>query len=421
MAGTQSLAAFSYEWVGGDIRGLQALDKQCGQVASRIADADHALSHQVTSIVSGGNWAGQAADSFADAWGRDSRAGAQLADAWEKAGQIAASLAGDLAALESALEGAAYRLEKQGIPVNTATGLPEPDTTMSGNASPNPQALAARNKLAGQYTEYRAGILRQATEARQRAAYEFYRVTSGILPNGTDWGQLTNNLDGLRQLWATPTEYRQKLEERAEDANDLKADVTDKQWKATIDGRKVSGDGYRMDHDLIEKGVKARQDAARLEGKLESAPPESKISMAANGDADGLGLIGVAGRAVRVVPIVGTVVGGAIQYQQDRDAHESWEHSAVDGVVSNGAAYGAGALAVGVIGTGSVLAVGAGAVVGTAAAVGVGDFVHHAIQENWAADIHQHGVLGGVGHGVADSFDQTRHDVAHWFDDLNPF
>jgi hypothetical protein len=73
------------------------------------------------------------------------------------------------------------------------------------------------------------------------------------------------------------------------------------------------------------------------------------------------------------------------------------------------------------IGTGSAVAVGAGVVASTAAAVGVGDFVHHLIQENWAVDWHQHGLLDGTVHGVADSFDQTRHDVAHWLDDLNPF
>lgn len=421
MTGAKSLSAFSHDWVGGDIRGLQSLDEQCRQVASRINDADQALAHQVSSVVGGGGWTGKAADAFTSAWDKDSKAGAQLADAWVKIGEIAINLAGSLAALESALEETASQLEKQGIPVDPATGLPRPDTTMSGNASPSPQTLGARNKLASEYTDYRAEILKQANAARAHATYELYTVTSNVLPPGTDWGQLTNNLDGLRQLWATPTQYRAKLEDRAGKANDLKADVTDEQWRTTIAGRRAAGNNFRMDHDLIEKGIKVRQDAARLEGKLANSPPESKLSMAANGDADGLGLIGAGAKAVRMVPIVGTVVGGVIQYSQDRAAHESQAHSIIDGVASNGAAYGAAALAAGAIGTGSVVAVGAGAIVGTAAAVGVGDFVHHAIQENWSADIQKHGVLGGVGHGIADSFDQTRHDVAHWFDDLNPF
>jgi hypothetical protein len=55
------------------------------------------------------------------------------------------------------------------------------------------------------------------------------------------------------------------------------------------------------------------------------------------------------------------------------------------------------------------------------AAVGVGDLVHNMIQENWAADWHRHGVLDGTVHGAADSFDKTRHDMAHYLNDLNPF
>lgn len=118
-------------------------------------------------------------------------------------------------------------------------------------------------------------------------------------------------------------------------------------------------------------------------------------------------------------------VGAVIQIYQDREAHEPWRHAIVDGAVSDGADLGAG-LAVtagvaGVIGSGLVVAVGAGVVLGGAAAVGVGDFMHNMVQENWSADWHQHGVLGGTVHGVADSFDKTRHDTAHYGDDILNF
>lgn len=417
----KSLSAFSYHWIGGDIQGLQMLDDQCGQVASRITDADQALRHQVSSVAGGGGWTGKAADSFTRAWDKDSRAGARLADAWKTLGEITGTLAADLAALESALEAAADRLEKQGIPVDPATGLPQPDTTMSGNASPSPHALAARTRLASEYMTRRAGILKEAAAARTHAMYALYSVTAEVLPAGPDLGLLTNNLDGLRGLWAVPTTYRRALEKDFTKAEVEKADVIDRQWRAAIDGRKAAGNNFRMDRDLVEKGVSARQASAKLEGKLASSPPESPVSMAADGDGAGLGLAGLAGGALRAVPVVGTVVGAGLQYDQDIQNHESWEHAAVDGVVSNGAAFGAGALVAGAIGGGSVVAVGAGVVFGTAAAVGIGDGVHHLIQENWAADWHQHGVLGGTTHGIADSYDKTRHDIAHWFDDLNPF
>lgn len=101
----------------------------------------------------------------------------------------------------------------------------------------------------------------------------------------------------------------------------------------------------------------------------------------------------------------------------------------MDGVASNGASLLAGAAvtagvtagAAAVVGGGEVVAVGAGVVVGAVAAVGVGDGVHNLIQENWVQDWHHQGVLQGTAHGIADSWDKTRHDMAHYGDDIKDF
>lgn len=42
----------------------------------------------------------------------------------------------------------------------------------------------------------------------------------------------------------------------------------------------------------------------------------------------------------------------------------------------------------------------------------------NAFQEHWGTDISQHGVLGGIGHGTADTFDNTRHSLAHMGDGI---
>jgi hypothetical protein len=350
--------------------------------------------------------------------GQGLEGGAQLAGSWQKIGEIAATLAADLAGLENALEGAAYQLEKQDIVVDTATGTPVLDVTAGGNACPDPQTVAARGKLASDYMAYRAEILNKATQARTHAAYVLYTVTAEILPPATDWGQVVNDLDGVRGLWATPTTYRRELMKDFSKASIKQADIIDEQWRATIAGRKVSGDNFRMQKELVNRANEARGEVAGLEGKLADSPPEGKLSQLAAGDADGLGLAGLAGTAIRVIPVVGATVGAGIQIYQDRENHESWQHAIVDGVVSNGVALGAGIVVAGFIGTGSIAAVGTGVVVGGAFAVGVGDFTHNMIQENWAADWHQHGVLDGTAHGVADSFDKTRHDMAHYGDDI---
>ena len=106
---------------------------------------------------------------------------------------------------------------------------------------------------------------------------------------------------------------------------------------------------------------------------------------------------------------------------QDHHQGESWDRSVADGVVSSGAALGTGIAVAAAIGGGSLLAVGGGVVLGGVFAVGVGDFVHNMFQENWQGDWHKDGVLDGTVHGVADSYDKTRHDLAHMWNDINPF
>lgn len=415
-----SLTPFSHDWIGGDFWGLEALVDQCDRVASQLTDVSQALSHQVSSIAGNGGWTGQAANAFTDAWDKDSKAGRQLADVWTKIGSIARRLAEDLSALESSLERAADQLEKQGIPVDPATGIPRPDTTLSGNASPSPQTLAARAKLASEYMTDRARILNQAEQARTHATYALYTVTEELLPQ-FDWGQLTNDLDGIRGLWALPTQVRMDFDK----ALDSKGKMDAEAWSELLAKHKVSGYNARLEKSTIEDLAKTRAELAEAEAHLADAPPESTISMTAAGDADGLGALA----ALKFIPLVGASAGAVIQVVQDRENHESWTHSIVDGVVSNGAALGAGVLAGAVvtgvvgaaIGGSGFVAVGAGAAAATFAAVGIGDGVHNLIQENWVQDWHQHGVLDGTGHGIADSFDKTRHDLAHYGDDIINF
>jgi uncharacterized protein YukE len=143
--GTGPLPAFSYHWVGGDIAGLEALNSQCRKVAATINGADRALTQEVSSVVGDAGWKGAAASTFSGAWDRDATAGGQLAQAWEEIGQIAATLAYNLAALESALEEAAIQVEQQGLPVDTRTGLPMPGTIAGGGACPAPRRPRPRN------------------------------------------------------------------------------------------------------------------------------------------------------------------------------------------------------------------------------------------------------------------------------------
>jgi hypothetical protein len=146
------------------------------------------------------------------------------------------------------------------------------------------------------------------------------------------------------------------------------------------------------------------------------------LSKLFSGDAEGLGAFGATAGLIKAVPFIGATAGGVLQVVQDRQGHESWRHSLVDGAASNlasvGAAYGTGAAGAAILGTGSVVAVGATAVAAGVVAVGVGDLAHNVIQENWGSDWDKYGFLDGTGHGVVDSLDKTRHDLAHYGDDI---
>ena len=418
--GTSPLPAFSYQWVGGDIAGLEALNSQCRSVASTINGADRALTQEVSSVVGDAGWTGAAASAFSSAWDRDATAGGQLAQAWEEIGQIAATLAYNLAALESALEEAAIQVEQQGLPVDTSTGLPMPGTIAGGAACPSPQVAAAQEQLAGQYMAYRAGILQEAAGARNQALSSLYAVTTQLLPNPFDYGQLTNDLDGIRSLWAIPTTYRMEVEGQLQESGE----AVDDMWQALIAGRRVSGNNFRLPKDLVEKGAKARAVLPGLESQARDAPPESLLNRLAGGDTDALGGLGVAAGAVRAVPYIGATVGGVLQVIQDRENHEPWKQSLADGAISNlasvGSATAATDLGAMLFGTGSVAVVGGTALAAGVIAVGVGDVVHNFIQDA-PADWNKYGFLDGSGHAVVSSLGQTRHDIAHYADDILHF
>lgn len=415
-----ALAPFSYDWIGGDFWSLEALVGQCDRVAAQLTDVSRALSHRVASLAGDGGWTGQASDAFTSAWDTDSKSGVQLADAWKQIGSIGGRLAEELAALESALEREADQLEKQGIPVDSATGIPRPDTTMSGNASPNPATLAARTKVAAEYLAYRTHILAQAEQARTRAADALCSVTEALLPQ-FDYGQLTNDLDGIRSLWALPTTVRMDFEK----AFGERSRITSKAFLEMIEKKKISGANARLSKSTIEDLDDTRAELAEAEKILKGAPPESALTQAAAGDADGLGAIA----GLKAIPLLGAAAGTVIQIVQDREDHESWAHSIADGVGSNAASLAAGAGAAivltelsGLVIEGGSYVAAAGVAVGSAfVAVGIGDWVHQGIQEDWGQDWQQRGVLHGTWHGVADSFDKARHDMAHYGDDIKNF
>jgi uncharacterized protein YukE len=425
------LPGFSYDWVGGDIPGLSVLAGQCYQIVPQVTDVDTALSRQVSQLTSDGDWKGAAASAFSSAWDEDSLAGRQLAGAWEDIGAVVDDLAVELAALESALEEAAREVEAQGVGIDPAGQVaPMISGPMTGAAA---QAAANRWKLAGEYDDFRQATLDRATAARAAAASKLQSIAAAMLPprKGRDWGQAVDVADGLRGLWAIPTLYRQGLEEELPELEQNVVQAGRSAMLELIQTRKLLGNAARLSDEAKANLKVAFEEEDAVETRLASIENlETTSSKLAAGDADGIaglgdsadGLAALGQGLVRAVPFAGTAVAAGLTIYQDREEGEGWDRSIADGVVSSAAALGAAAVAAALVaalaGTSEVWAIGAGVVASSVAAVGVGYFVHNLFQENWAADVHKYGVLDGTTHGVADSFDKTRHDMAHLLDDL---
>lgn len=401
-----SLPAFAYHWVGGDISGLESFRSTCTSTASQIDDVDQALTSQVDRVVGDAGWSGSASSSFSTAWGKDSKAGSQVADVWRKIGSIVDDLAQRLASLENQLEQAAYQIEKQGIKINPADG-----TIMPAEACLTPQATAKDAQLATAYNTVRGEILSQAETARASAASELSELTLSMLPGGTDWGLAAAGLDSARGLWAAPTTYNRELSKTLTEAKANAATTRSAAFKEMIEAKKSYGNAAKLSPETRGNLAETAKELRTTESKLADAPGESALTKLADGDAAGLGAAGLASGAIRGIPYAGALAGGVITTMGDRSEGESWGQSLSDGAVSNGAALAAGIGTAAAIGAGSVAAVAGGVVAGGVIAVGVGDLVHESFQENWSQDIHDHGVVDGLADGAGHVLSNTGKDL----------
>lgn len=419
-----SLASFSHNWVGGDPRALSSAAGRCYGISPQVTGVNTALNQQADKITSAGGWTGDAAASFRSAWGKDSQTGQQLAGVWNRIGDVIDKLAVQLAKLENALESAAAQAKSQGVAIDDATGNVQAAT--GGKVSPKTA------KASADYVQLRNQTMALAKAARAGAAGELQQLTDAMLPQkkggpprAIGEGNLAVGL--LRALWAVPTAARKGLEGKVAGLEENVAKTRSAIWQEQNAARDALGRFGKASDATKGAFADARTKLAGVQGDISRLNGMENVSTKlAAGDAEGLaGLNGLGGAAVRGIPFAGMLLGGGMTIYNDRFVKgESWLHAGGDAVGSSGAAFGAGmvggaggAAAAGALGGGAIVSGGAAVIGGTAAAVGVGDFVHNAIQENWGQDIHQHGVIGGIGHGIADTGVNTGHDLKNMWDD----
>jgi hypothetical protein len=422
-----SLPSFAGNWVGGDIHGLWAFAATLYRYVPQFADVVTALDKKVSQVVGSAGWQGSAASAFSTSWDRDATASRALGVALDEEGDIVGQLALNLATIEHALESAAQKVEQEGVPVG-AGGQP-PAARL---------ADATKQQWAQAYQTFWEQCMQAARQARQQAASALDGLyaqidpgTSG--PNYDTLGQDNSLADYMRGLFALPTAYRRLVEAKIPG---LRQGAAAAQVAARENARGPDGRFGPWSAEDRQAFAAQRTQLASVEQQTANAASHENLLTKALGSGagdvmDGSADWGRAGKFLGDIPFASeglAGVGVGLTIAGDRSQGESWGLSASDGITSNASALVAGeaagdlgalggTAALGALGVGATGAAIGGVVVAGAAgavvAVGVGDLVHNAFQEHWGGDIHQYGVVGGIGHGAVDTLDKTGHDLGN--------
>jgi hypothetical protein len=446
-----SLAPFAFDWVGGDIHGLQALSIRLSSYVPAIVDVTTALDRRAGQLTGDGpgGWQGSAASAFTAAWGRDALTAGALAAVIDQAGQITGGLAVALAQIENALETQADAAGGHGVAI-MPSGQPGPEP----DGPPATTAEAARQQWAVSYQQVWAQAQAEATQVRQQAAAQLTAIYQQIAPpqkqGGTSVSDNATLSDLLADLWAVPTGQRREVNELIERLEG-RAGVLERELAA----ERSAGKSFspRIQDELTTANSELHSAERQLAGAGKSENALSKLldsrvgnvrdylagragggehvagrtpqalTEAAGEDPGLLAKLAGAGEAIPVVDVVAAVAGTALGAREDvaqgRPAGESLAKEATANVVG----LTAGAVAGGLIGGIP------GVLVGSVAGYGVGDLTHNLLWEPWGQDMHAYGAAGGVlygtGHSEFATVDDTRgfavsagHEAEHLWDGL---
>jgi uncharacterized protein YukE len=426
-----ALAPFAHNWVGGDIHGLSAYAGTLYGYAPKINDVATALNSKVSQTVGGASWQGSAATAFSGAWDRDAQGCTALTTMTTATGDVVNWLAVNLSQLESALETAADKTAAHGV-------------TIGPNGEPPQECLAnatAESWRAAYQTFYNQAM-HDAVNARNEAAGELQNIFNGVTGSSLKPGDRTSWNDVLLGFLGAKTRYRAWVEGEVESLKNLKNAAA---AKAIADARQADGkfgkwspeDRQAFDDAKTKFGAGEDQlaGAENAEGMFSKVMGFSANDIPAVSKAleDSSGLL----KAGADLPFVDVAAAGAATYFNAQEdiadgipAYAAYPSEAAGSALSLAGGYVAGDAATGVVagvltdggalaglGVGAtgvgIVAGGAGVLAGGVVAYGVGDFVHNMIDENWAKDIHNDGVVGGVAVGTWHSVENTGKDLAH--------
>jgi hypothetical protein len=405
------------------------------QVASGVTTPIDNLARQVCADA---HWTGAAADAFVQHWGQAAVGAAMVAGFYNAAGQVVEDLSENLDQVDQAMHRWAAEMQPEGAVIDSDGS---PGTPPAGPSV----AVDATNEYAALHTSF-LNIAQGFRLETLRTLVDHMDALQGVLTGG----DVTPYLSGhdatefaglMRSIVAVPAAVDGYLKGRRNAAWSAYDELA-KQW------REAGGGRGGPPPELKARRTAALRDWKALDNKLATAMRaphpvarflDFSIGKALTAVAPGLkGLLGDDGetaadaaklsrgtkflRALADVPVLDVAAGAVSTVFMARDdisKGESPGRAYTEAATSNALAIGAGAgvaygvgIGLGAIGAGPVVAVGAAAVVGGAIAVGVGEFAYQAMHEDWSQDFHDHGVIVGLGDGIADSGKRTGEAIA---------
>jgi uncharacterized protein YukE len=447
MAGATPLAAFSHDWVGGDIRGLQGVAQPLFAYVPHVRDLAGRLSVTAGGLTEGGPgaWQGQAASAFTAAWARQAMTAAALAEYITAAALAIDWLAVELSQVENALEQQADTSSAHGVRIG-ADGAVEAYSGVQGL------------EWAEVYLAVREQALDEATSARQAATRQLRSLYQQVMntnprPNVED----AVTIGGLlADLLAAPTAARREViaELKNLKGKDLKLD------EEIADGERAG----KPEQELQKESSKVRDELREVQeelgktGRTESALGrllDTRVSdvrgllageagpgrhvagntpedlKAAAGDEPGaLGKILEFGDDIPVIDIGTTLLGTVVGTYYDVKDGQPVGSALAGESISNTAGTVAGSVAGAEIGSelgaaGGPVGIAVGAIIG----YGVGSLTQHLLAEPWGQDTRTYGAVLGTLHGIGHSETATAegarelaegagHKAEHYWDDL---
>ncbi|WUH90782.1 WXG100 family type VII secretion target [Streptomyces sp. NBC_00433] len=404
-------------WIGGDISGLQTMGSTLTGAKELLEGVVKPLTDGIETLVTDAGWKGEAAEEFRARWAEDAMAAGGFAELVKAAGDALTTLAQALSDADSALQNAADVATSKGVPVGP-TGVPGLMTTAG---TPSPADQKTLDDL-HEYTGVHDEITHQAQAARIACAKTLNALYDAIDPDKPmSKGDKIVVADYLRGLWSAEVDGERKL---GLESKKLLAEAETRHDQA-LAAMKDEEAKFRTAEADLPKAFRLRGQYERIGTQLDAL--HADVARSENTSflpydkalnyklADALKttrLVDGAPEFLRELPVLDIAASttiGVLEAKEDHDKGWSWSHSLAVDVGAGLVGLGVGAAAA--VALPEEVGAVAEAAVNGATVITASYLVDEAWHEHWSEDIHDHGVVAGIGDGTANVVKHTGTDL----------